>query len=257
VLAARREHWDAVPSSVVLLTAGVDVQDDRLEVTVLGWSGNQSVHVLGHSQLWGSPGEPAVWSEMDDLLRQAHHTSDGRQLRIRAACVDSGGHHTQKVYDFCRPLTGRNVWAVKGRSGSYPIWPTRTTKPTKTKGIALFMVGVDSAKDTLRAMCAVKNKDLPHYVGFSADLPDTYFQQLTAERRITKYNTRGQAERVWKKAPGVRNEALDCWVYALAALEGLKSRGIRLSPVLRAPAPASAAPRPARQVRHRVSSAIL
>jgi len=233
VLMARREMWDAIPEDVVLLTAGVDVQDDRLEVSLLGWTGLEQSRVIRHYQIWGAPGEPEIWGQLDEVLMGEFDCADGRILRIRATCIDSGGHHTQRAYEFCRSRHGRRVVPIKGRDGSHPIWPTKSSKTSLSKGVSLFLVGVDTAKDQIRSALAVNNAELPRYVAFSADLPDEYFKQLTSEKRVTSYNKAGQATRKWKKAPGTRNEALDCYVYALAALEYLKQGGLKLKSVAR------------------------
>ena len=232
-LMARREMWAAVPVDTVVLTAGVDVQDDRLEISILGWTASEQVRVISHSQLWGNPGEDKIWGELDEILLTPHYTEDNRIIRIRATCIDSGGHHTQRAYEFCRSRIGRKVVPIKGRSGNHPIWPTKSSKTTLSKGVSLFLIGVDTAKDVIRSAFAVNNPELPRYVAFHADLADDYFKQLTAEKRVTSYSRSGQTVRNWKKAPGTRNEALDCFVYNIAALEYLKHSGLRLKAVAR------------------------
>lgn len=227
-LITRKEMWDNVPEDVALLTCGVDVQDNRLEASLLGWTASEQARVISHMMIWGDPGQPQVWEDLDKVLMATYETSDGRSLRIRSTCIDSGGHHTSRAYEFCRPRAGRKVVPVKGRSGNHNIWPTRATKTDLSKGVNLFLVGVDAAKDAIRSALAVKNPENPRYVAFSADLPDEYFQQLTSEYRHTTTNKSGRAVRVWKKPAGVRNEALDCFVYGLAALEMLKQGNLNL-----------------------------
>lgn len=232
-LLARRESWDAsaIPDDIVLLTAGVDVQDDRFEISIIGWTAAEQSRVIDHLQIWGAPGEAQIWQELDDALLAQYSTQDGRLLRIRSCCIDTGGHHTQRCYEFARSRTGRKVFPIKGRSGNHPVWPTRVSKTKLSQGVRLYLVGVDTAKDQLRSALAVTNQDRPRYVSFAADLPDSYFVQLTSEKRVTSYNKSGVATRSWKKSPGTRNEALDCFVYAIAALEALKQSGIRLRAV--------------------------
>lgn len=235
LLMARREAWDSneIPSDCVMLTAGVDVQDDRLEITVIGWTGTEQARVLEHLQLWGAPGEPQVWSELDNILLNPYHTHDGRQLKIRSCCIDSGGHHTARAYEFCRGRANRKVFPVKGRAGNHAIWPLRSSKSRLSQGVQLYLVGVDTAKDHLRSALAVKDPNKPRYVAFASTLHDAYFVQLTAEKRHTVINKSGMEVRTWKKAPGARNEATDCFVYALAALEALKQSGLRLRTIVR------------------------
>jgi phage terminase large subunit GpA-like protein len=227
-LAKRKQAWESIPSDVLVLTAGIDVQDNRLEATLVGWSCGQRAYVLNHNVLWGPPGEEQVWLDLDEWLREIHTTQDGRTLKLRAACIDSGGHHTQAAYDFCKVRHARKIWAIKGRQGSHPAWPPKQTKSRTHRGGRVFVIGVDTIKDSLRAAFAVKDPTLPRHIAFAEDLREDYFEQLCAERRVIKRNTRGGAERIWKRVSGVRNEALDCLVYAAAALEGLKQSGLKL-----------------------------
>ena len=276
-LMARRESWDAhaVPDDIVLLTAGVDVQDDRIELSVIGFTASEQMRVIDHLQIWGAPGEAQIWQELDDALLAQYDAQDGRRLRIRCVALDTGGHHTQRAYEFARTRANRKVFPIKGRSGNHPVWPTRVSKTKLSQGVRLYLVGVDTAKDQLRSALAVTNAERPRYVSFAADLPDSYFVQLTSEKRVTTYNKSGMAVRSWKKPPGARNEALDCFVYAIAALEALKQSGVRLrtialqvgaktpatttidSPPIVEAMPSSQPIRPVRQQRRRQSSAIL
>lgn len=91
----------------------------------------------------------------------------------------------------------------------------------------MFVIGVDTIKDSLRAAFAVKNPNLPRHIASAEDRREDYFEELCAERRAIKRNTRGGAKRIWKRVYGVRNEALDCLVNAAAALEGLKQSGLK------------------------------
>lgn len=278
-LISRREAWDshAIPDDVTLLTAGVDVQDDRFEISIIGWTASEQARVIDHLQIWGAPGEAQIWQELDDALLSQYSTQYGRLLRIRSCCIDTGGHHAQRTYEFCRTRASRKVFPVKGRAGNHPVWPNKLTKTKLSQGVQLYLVGVDTTKDQLRSALAVTNSERPRYVSFAADLPDSYFVQLTSEKRFTTYNKSGVAVRAWRKPPGTRNEALDCFVYAIAALESLKHSGVRLRAVAQqvgaktakkpatetaAPPPPEAMPsaqpqRPVRQQTRRQSSAIL
>ena len=239
---SRREQWDTVPDDVVIVTAGVDVQGDRLELSLIGWTAKEQARVLHHVRLNGTPGEPAVWQALDEILMQPLVRESGEFMSIRGTCIDSGGHHTQEVYKFCSERVGRRVMAIKGRAGAYPIWPTKLSKAKLRHGAALHLIGVDTAKDVIHAALSVLDPELPKYVSFSAGLPDDYFPQLVAERRVTKYNNKGGAVRSWVKKSGDRNEALDCFVYAIAALKYLETQRPGL---LRFARPQHSAPRPA------------
>lgn len=223
-LAARRGEWDAgeLPADVVCLTAGVDVQDDRLEVSRVGWCEGQRARVAAHDILYGSPGSTAVWDQLDKLLSERLATADGRAVRVVSACIDSGGHHTQAVYRFCAARLGRGVYAVKGAAGPKPAWPARASKSKIHAGAKVWVVGVDTVKDWLRGSLAVKDEALPHHVSFAATLDAAWFDQLLVEKRVVRYDKAGRASRVWTKPHGARNEAWDALVYAFTALEAAK-----------------------------------
>jgi phage terminase large subunit GpA-like protein len=160
--------------------------------------------------------------------------------------VDTGGQHTKAAYEFCRTRLHRRIWAIKGRGGpGIPLWPRR---PSRTKGKApLFVIGVDAAKDALFARLRLTESG-PGVLHFPMERDAEFFRQLTAERVVTRFE-RGRPIRLWQlRREGERNEALDTTVYAMAALHGLISMGLRLNAEADAigAAPAKGAPAPAR-----------
>jgi phage terminase large subunit GpA-like protein len=226
----RREEWaDALPDSVAVLTAGVDVQGDRLELQVVGWGRDEESWVVDYRVIWGDPSGPRVWADLDAALQAVYvHPRAVPDLPIRAVCVDTGGHHTKAAYEFCRTRLARRVWAIKGRGGmGVPVWPRRPTRSNKGK-IPLFIVGVDAVKDALFARLKLPEPG-PGFVHFSRDRDAEYFRQLTSERAITRFE-KGRPIRSWQpRREGERNEALDTFVYAMAGLQGLISMGLRLN----------------------------
>lgn len=223
----RKASWGKVPAGVAVITAGVDVQDDRLEIEVKGWGRNEESWSLDYIILRGDPSAPQLWAELDRVLLEKRHHEVRGEVPIDAACIDTGGHHTQKAYLFCRDRFARRVWAIKGLGGQGKrIWPNKHTK-TKT-GAPLFLVGVDSAKETIYRNLMV-NEPGAGYCWFPADRDDQYFRQLTSEEVVTKMLS-GFPRRQWQLKPGnKRNEALDCFVYAYAALHGLITAGMDLN----------------------------
>lgn len=216
-----------VPPGVAVLTVGVDTQDNRLEVQIDGWGADEERWTLKYFVLMGDPQRPEVWSQLDAILKDEYLTEDGIPLRIRACCVDSGGHHTSAVYKYTRARFGARVWAIKGKSGKYPVWPKR---PTKGKDSSpLFMVGVDTAKDTVFSRLRI---DEPgpgyHHFLLATEFDTEYFEQLTAEKKYTRYRN-GYPVGEWRKEPGARNEACDVTIYSYAALQGLMMGGLRLN----------------------------
>ena len=214
-LSTRRENYSGmVPEEVIALTAGVDVQDNRLEVTVIGWGRDQESYVISHEVLYGDPSAPQLWEQLDAAIFKRFTTYDDRELMIRASAIDSGGHFTNSVYQYAKKNVGRNVYAIKGVGGEGKAIAGRPSKSNIAR-CNLFPVGVDTAKDLLFARMRIEDPG-PGYIHFPDSLEAEYFRQLTAEKVMTKF-VRGYKKRVFKKTRD-RNEALDCFVYALAAL---------------------------------------
>ena len=211
-LAARSEAWglNAVPAEVLALTAGADVQHDRIEVTFVGWGEDGTSFVLGHRVVWGQWDAPDTWGELDELLRQTWPHDLGGRIGLDAVAIDAGdGTTMQAVIGFCGPRLRRKVLAIKGAPGSRPLIE-RASGKTKA-GARLWIVGVDTAKQQLFARLA-----RPDLVRLSADLPRVWHEQAASERAVVRYR-RGQPVRSFERIPGRRAEALDCMVYALAA----------------------------------------
>jgi len=221
-LMARRESYsaDALPCRILYLTAGVDVQDDRFEIEIVGWRQDgrnepeESWGIIDHA-IYGDPAAGAIWVELDEFLKRSFITEDGRHLRLGAVCIDSGGHHTQSVYQFCTARVGRHIYAIKGMDGARPIWPRRAGK-SKKYSANVWTVGVDTAKDAIYSKLKVEVPG-PGYCHFPLDFQREYFAELTSEQVRMRF-VRGHPIRYWFKPQGVRNEALDRRVYALAAL---------------------------------------
>ena len=225
----RRENWgEAVPENVAVLTAGVDLQGDRIEVQIVGWGKDEESWVIDYRVIWGDPSGPRVWNDLDAFLQTSYpHQKLQTKLPIHTVCIDTGGHHTKAAYEFCRTRLARRIWAIKGRGGAgIPVWPRR---PSRTKGkVPLFMIGVDAVKDALFARLRL-NETGAGFVHFGVDRDTEYFRQLISERVVTRFE-RGRPIRSWQlKRDGERNEALDTFVYAMAALHGLISMGLRLN----------------------------
>lgn len=198
-----------LPEDVLLITVGCDVQDDRIEITFLGWARDGSIYVLGHSVVWGQSIDDTTWAEVDEVLRTRFRHPKGGTLTPAASCVDSGdGGITELVYRFCGPRFSRKIFAIKGDGGRRPI-----IAPAKARvdGVRLFIVGTDEIKAQL--MLRLSKGET---IRFSNSLEPVWFEQVTSERRVVRY-VKGQTVRRFEKKPGSRNEALDCFVYAFAA----------------------------------------
>lgn len=218
---ARREEWGAgLPAEVGVITAGVDVQDDRIEVEIVGWGRDEESWSLDYRVIHGDPNTSLPWTILDELLQAS-------PFKVDAACVDTGGHHTLAAYRFCGERAKRRVWAIRGASGKRPVWPPRASKANKGR-VNLFTIGVDTAKETIYGRLRGVIEPGAGYCHFPMERDAHYFDQLTAERLRVKY-VRGFAIQYWWKPEGKRNEALDARCYAYAALCGLLSMGLRLN----------------------------
>lgn len=230
-LLERVEDWgELLPAGVLVLVAGVDVQDDRLEVEIVGWGRDEESWSISHTRIFGDPSAPRIWADLDELLAQRFTRVDSVDMTIAAVCVDSGGHHTQAVYRYCKDRYRRRVYAIKGMAGpGRPVWPKKASRQNIGR-VNLFMVGVDAAKDAVYSRLRITRPG-PGFCHFPADRDPDWFAQLVAETVMTKY-TKGFPTRVWTKKPGARNEALDCRVYAYAALQSLAVVWSRFKPVV-------------------------
>lgn len=241
-LQARAEPFglEAIPEDVLAITVGVDVQDDRLEAAIVGWTETGAALVLGHHVIWQPYDSDGAWLELDDLLKTRWKHPLGGTIGVDTACVDSGaGAHMEHVYKFCFPRWRRGVMAIKGVSGNRPFIEQSKSKP---RGGKLWIVGVDSIK--YHAFMKIAGKS--PMIRFSADLSAEWFEQLTSERVVVVYH-RGQPQRRIERIPGRRAEALDCTVYAIAAHKIIENRNWarRREDLQRAvPVPSSAKPRP-------------
>ncbi len=207
-LQARAEPFGlgSIPAEVLVVTAGTDVQRDRLETTLLGWTAAGDFLVLGHHVVWGSPAAGETWTELDDLLRSTWPHPLGGSMKVDAAAVDAGdGETMEAVLGFTRSRYGRRVVGIKGASGV-----RKAIEASKGKQ-KLWIVGVDGLKAQLLARLA-KGRS----VRFSASLSAEWFSQLASERRVIRYKF-GRPVAQFERIMGRRAEALDSVVYAMAA----------------------------------------
>jgi phage terminase large subunit GpA-like protein len=210
------------PAGVVLLTAGVDVQDNRLAISVWGWGEGETGWLIWHQELMGDPTQVEVWGQLDQVLATEWSTEAGRALKIAQMAVDSGGHCTHEVYRYVRDRVGQGVLAIKGssRRNSPAVgkgnkqdvnWRGKVIK----RGVTLYQLGTDTIKTTLFGR--LRHNETTGGLNFGLAADDEYFRQLTSERQALRYH-RGFPIREWVKKAGDRNEALDCAVYGYAAM---------------------------------------
>jgi phage terminase large subunit GpA-like protein len=221
-LISRRESYtdNSLPPGVLLVTMGTDVQDDRLESTIWGWGAEQEAWKIAHLVLRGDPASDALWREHDELLRRRLPTDDGRLLGIESCCIDSGGHFTENVYRYCAKRKRARVWAIKGQGGQGRlVWPKRPGRGRKIN-VDVWLIGVDTVKDLLYSRVKKVIAPGPGYLHFDATTEPEWFDQFASETVVHKISM-GRRVRMWRpRATGTRQEALDCTVYAYAAMIG-------------------------------------
>lgn len=217
----------AVPMGCLVLTAGVDVQDNRFECVVWGWGRGGERWTIDYTVLQANPADERDWEKLDTYLQTKFRHASGQLLAIEAAAIDTGGHFTHQVYDFCRMRARRRIFAVKGdNKQGVPVKGKASMQDVNVKGkvikrgVKLWFVGTDTAKDLVHGQLKVMTPG-PGFVHFSKELPDEFYAQLTAEIRILQRTSVGEVYRWVKKSAGVRNEVLDCTVYATFAAHAL------------------------------------
>jgi phage terminase large subunit GpA-like protein len=211
-----------LPMGALVVTCGVDVQDNRLEAVIWAYGKGEESWVIDYQIFFGDPASDDLWEELDEYLeKEIQHTS-GSVVKISAVAIDTGGHHTQKVYDFCRLRKHRHVIAIKGQSTrNRPVIGRPTNQDISMRGktikggVQLWPVGTDTAKGVLYGRFGIES-GAAGSIHFSKDLPDEFYAQITAEKLITRYH-KGHPIQEWVKPSHKRNEVLDCTVYALAA----------------------------------------
>ena len=225
-LMKRRENYNCeIPADVLYLTAGVDTQDDRFEVEVVGWGPEYESWGIKYAALYGDTGnmQDQVWVDLDTFLSQTFEKPDGTKLKIIATCIDSGGHRSNQVYKFCKPRFNRRIFAIKGSNDSAAAYIQKPTKSNREQAY-LFTIGVDTGKSWLMDRLKLEEPG-PGFCHFPREdgrgYDEKYFKGLTSEKKVMRYKM-GRPYFAWElkdRGEHRRNEALDCRNYATAAIE--------------------------------------
>jgi len=225
-IAERAESYPlrTAPEGVLVVTAGVDTQDNRLAVHIVGWGprpGGSSLAfwTLDYVELMGDPADGAVWTALTDLLNTPIQHASGATLRVEAYANDMGGHRTEAVKDFVRQRRVKRPMAIFGAtSNNAPVlgkpkpsdvtWRGQTDK----HGVITYQVGTVNAKHWLYGLLSTDADKGPEEraTHFTDQLPPEFFAGLVSE-------TYNPAKNRFDKKRGARNEPLDTWVYAFAA----------------------------------------
>jgi phage terminase large subunit GpA-like protein len=228
ILFDRRENYriGIVSEGGYILTAGVDVQNDRLEIEIIAWGPNKENWSVDYRIIYGSPSDQKTWIALSKILHEEFESEDGIHRKINMLAIDAG-FSTQEVYAWVRTQSINSVMAIKGVDNSLvPInAPTKVDLNLygkKLKGsVRLWKIGVSMVKSEIYNSLKLRKDDPENQRGQGSPLvhfPEyntEYFKQLTAEQLVTKI-VKGYPKRIWQKTRD-RNEALDCRVYARAA----------------------------------------
>lgn len=227
VMARREEYKAELPDGVLLLTMGVDTQDDRMEYEVVGHGHFGETWGIKKGIIMGRPDTDEVWQALDDLASHVYRFENGIGLRVSLTFVDEGGHFTQDVRYKCRARQGRKFFPIKGRGGDgipYTAPPKKQKIVIGGKMIGMcqvFEIGVDAGKSLIMDNLRVQTPG-SKYCHFPRrdDYAAAYFKGLLSERLV--YHSEKKNPWQWEKIPGhERNEALDCRNYALAAAKAM------------------------------------
>ena len=222
----RRERYtiNTLPQGAILLTAGVDVQKDRLEIEIVGWGRGKESWSIDYRVIPGETSTEAPWKELDKILNEAWLLPSGIPVKLHMMSVDSG-YNTQHVYNWARKQSPSRVRVVKGSdSTQMPFGSPKAVDHNKDgqkvkRSVQVWPVGVSVLKSEIYGWLKLdgpgENEPFPQGYCHFPEYSEDYFKQLTAEQ-LMKKTVNGQVRYHWVKVHE-RNEALDCRVYARAA----------------------------------------
>lgn len=232
----RRESYGAeLPNGVLLLTAAIDTQDNRLEYEVVGWSKEEECWGIRKGIVLGAPNQARTWKEIDNILDKTYHFADGKGLKVVRTFIDSGGHYTSDVYNYCQKNFHKQRFAIKGRGGPGIPLIYKIAKANNAKA-PLILLGVDDGKQQIMDRLSIDSPG-PLYFHFPQDegikelsnrgYDDLYFKGIISEHKKV-YKRNGVLREVWETTKNVRNEPLDLRNYNLACMKSLKPDWVKL-----------------------------
>ncbi|MHC1747446.1 MAG: phage terminase large subunit family protein [Cellulosilyticaceae bacterium] len=221
---SRREKYECdMPDEVVVLTAGVDVQDNRFEIEVVGWAQGYESWGIQYHTIYCDPEKDTSWEALEEWLEKEFYFKNGNSLLIAATCIDTGGHFTDKCYGFLKKMDKKQkrIYGIKGIGGPGYALIHKQSRNTKN-GVRIFIVGVDQGKELIMSRLNTKEKG-PGYCHFplnrERNYDEIYMKGLTSEKRVVTTNKKGETKLEWIKKSGTRNEPLDLRNYATAAAQ--------------------------------------
>ena len=219
IMVRAKTYPQTIPdASIGVLCASVDVQADRLETLVCGYSKDQT-YIISFEIAYGSPTNQSLWDDLENYLRQSFPHPSGKDLRIARTFIDSG-YETGAVYNFCLKNGSSGIRAIKGVGG---INRSEVGRPSSNNSAKcnVFPIGVDTLKTQILARLKIEDDNASGYIHFPDFLDEEFFLQLTAEKLVKRY-VKGIPKMEFKRLRP-RNEALDLMVYNLACFRSLNA----------------------------------
>ena len=249
VLETRMEVCRAdIPEGVLLLTAAVDVQDNRFEVEIRGWARDYETWGIYKTEIYGDLITDEPWNRLEAYLNQPLYFEDGTELNVAGFAIDTGGHFTNRTYKWIKKMraAGKKCYGVKGYAGKpeIPLIYKKTIVDIKEEHggkqvvvdrTLIYILGVDAGKEdiTNRLQIEESGKGYCHFLqGDGRGYDDEYFKGLTSEHQINK-KVNGMIKKVWVKKSGARNEPLDLFNYNYAVEELLRPEWDKLEEKIR------------------------
>lgn len=216
----RREDYkpSELPNDIIFITAGVDVQKDRLEVEFKGWGVGYENWGIEHLKIWGETQETSVWEKLYRELKKPFYKKDGTKINTTITLIDSG-YNKDRVYSFVK--LDKRFFASKGASEQEKKKEFVNKPKIDAPGVGLFSLGTYAGKSELFRLLSIKDKGAG-YCHYPQSYTLDYFKQLTAEKLVKKRSKNGYEMLSFENTKGARNEALDLSVLCLAGAKILK-----------------------------------
>ena len=218
---ARKSVADLInckPNDIIFITAGVDVQKDRLEVEFKGWGIGYENWGIEHLKIWGETQETSVWEKLYRELKKPFYKKDGTKMNTTIALIDSG-YNKDRVYSFVK--LDKRFFATKGASEQEKKKEFVNKPKIEAAGVGLFSIGTFAGKSEIFRLLSIKDKGAG-YCHYPQSYTLDYFKQLTAEKLVKKRSKNGYEMLSFENTKGARNEALDLSVLCLAGAKILK-----------------------------------
>ncbi|MCG6357011.1 phage terminase large subunit family protein [Vibrio fluvialis] len=230
VLKLRREIWwsgkrvdNPVPDRAVVLTGGIDTQDDRIEMFVWAWGAGEECWLVSHIVLLGDLSTQVLKDAAGRMLYQTYKKRSGEAMDVKLWCWDAMGHKTDDVYEMSRRYGVMWVIPIQGEN-QYGKPIQNFPRKKNNKKVYLTRLGTDGIKQRLYSRLSLMpngTEPVPGCIHFPLDdelANDEFFKQLCSAAKKLEYDKSGREVWRWLKQYHAFDEALDGWNYAYAAL---------------------------------------